>query len=460
MSTETSVKPPLSTPLKATSASEARGPKQTEALPRWELWGGGWSGGGGHSTRRRRAASKCVAQMSSAAAGFSLLAAASLPDPHEAAAAAHLHGLLPELNSVDLAMSLSPKHQHTTPFSVTDILSPIEESYRKLELAAPGSPYRSSTGGSSSGGSSGGGAGAASPAVMPSPYMHVAHQLPAAPQYCGGDMPAHYGDMRGSAGWYGASAGDPRFAISRLMGSSATAGMNMNMNMNMNMGNMTGLATCSVAGDSKPMQFPLAQRRKRRVLFTQAQVYELERRFKQQKYLSAPEREHLASLIHLTPTQVKIWFQNHRYKCKRQAKEKAMAEQNAQNQAQSSPRRVAVPVLVKDGKPCSSGGGDGGGGGGGGGRAALGGGSGQSPQAAAGAAHCSHSPASSALGQQQQHQHHQQQHQQQQHQQQQCTSTASLLSNMAYQRQNLAAMGMQHPHQQCSSYLPLQGRAW
>ncbi|XP_058982597.1 homeobox protein Nkx-2.5 isoform X2 [Musca domestica] len=84
------------------------------------------------------------------------------------------------------------------------------------------------------------------------------------------------------------------------------------------------------------------------------QVYELERRFKQQRYLSAPEREHLASLIHLTPTQVKIWFQNHRYKCKRQAKEKAMAEQNSQNQTASSPRRVAVPVLVKDGKPCSS----------------------------------------------------------------------------------------------------------
>lgn len=30
--------------------------------------------------------------------------------------------------------------------------------------------------------------------------------------------------------------------------------------------------------------------------------------------------------------QVKIWFQNHRYKCKRQAKEKAMAEQNQHNQ--------------------------------------------------------------------------------------------------------------------------------
>lgn len=37
------------------------------------------------------------------------------------------------------------------------------------------------------------------------------------------------------------------------------------------MTNMGSLAACSVS-DSKPMQFPLAQRRKRRVLFTQAQV--------------------------------------------------------------------------------------------------------------------------------------------------------------------------------------------
>lgn len=37
------------------------------------------------------------------------------------------------------------------------------------------------------------------------------------------------------------------------------------------MSNMGSLAGCSVS-DSKPMQFPLTQRRKRRVLFTQAQV--------------------------------------------------------------------------------------------------------------------------------------------------------------------------------------------
>jgi hypothetical protein len=51
------------------------------------------------------------------------------------------------------------------------------------------------------------------------------------------------------------------------------------------------------------------KKRKRRVLFSKAQTYELERRFRQQRYLSAPEREHLASIIRLTPTQVKIWFQ-------------------------------------------------------------------------------------------------------------------------------------------------------
>lgn len=130
----------------------------------------------------------------------------------------------------------------------------------------------------------------------------------------------------------------------------------------MNMTGMGGLTGMADATKSMPA-LHAAPRRKRRVLFSQAQVYELERRFKQQKYLSAPEREHLASMIHLTPTQVKIWFQNHRYKMKRQAKDKA-AQQLQQQQQQDgnlcqqqaqSPRRVAVPVLVKDGKPCQNG---------------------------------------------------------------------------------------------------------
>lgn len=58
-------------------------------------------------------------------------------------------------------------------------------------------------------------------------------------------------------------------------------------------------------------------KRKPRVLFSQGQVLELERRFRLQRYLSAPEREQLAKGLSLSPTQVKIWFQNRRYKCKR-----------------------------------------------------------------------------------------------------------------------------------------------
>ncbi|KAL8194281.1 UNVERIFIED_CONTAM: Homeobox protein Nkx-2.4 [Gekko kuhli] len=274
-------------------------------------------------------------------------------------------------------MSLSPKH--TTPFSVSDILSPMEETYKKFGGALEGSL---------------GGAAAAAYRQPPPPphqqhpmaahnYHPMAHAAAGVSQfahgpvagYCNGglgnvaDLAPYSDGVRGGAGasgWYGANA-DPRYpSISRLMGPSG--GMNV-----AGMGALSGMAE---AAKSLAPGLHAAPRRKRRVLFSQAQVYELERRFKQQKYLSAPEREHLASLIHLTPTQVKIWFQNHRYKMKRQAKDKAAQHQQHQQpppqqqpdggpglcQAQpaaaaassssSSPRRVAVPVLVKDGKPC------------------------------------------------------------------------------------------------------------
>lgn len=84
--------------------------------------------------------------------------------------------------------------------------------------------------------------------------------------------------------------------------------------------------------------------------FFQTQVYELEQRFKQQRYLSAPERELLAQTLKLTSTQVKIWFQNRRYKNKRARIEDAEKLQ-AQNIKNQSLRKIPVPVLIKDGKP-------------------------------------------------------------------------------------------------------------
>uniref|UniRef100_A0A0N5A924 Homeobox domain-containing protein n=1 Tax=Syphacia muris TaxID=451379 RepID=A0A0N5A924_9BILA len=79
-------------------------------------------------------------------------------------------------------------------------------------------------------------------------------------------------------------------------------------------------------GIQLPMSTHAGSRRKRRVLFSQNQVNALEQKFRQGKYLTAPEREALANSIGLSATQVKIWFQNHRYKCKRQEKEKKMLD--------------------------------------------------------------------------------------------------------------------------------------
>ncbi|KAG7201241.1 hypothetical protein KM043_004026 [Ampulex compressa] len=86
----------------------------------------------------------------------------------------------------------------------------------------------------------------------------------------------------------------------------------------------------------------LQSRKKRsRAAFSHAQVYELERRFAAQKYLSGPERADLARGLKLTETQVKIWFQNRRYKTKRRQQQELGALVSS-----GSARRVAVRVLV------------------------------------------------------------------------------------------------------------------
>ncbi|KRY58447.1 Protein Skeletor, isoforms B/C [Trichinella britovi] len=65
-------------------------------------------------------------------------------------------------------------------------------------------------------------------------------------------------------------------------------------------------------------------KRRPRVLFTQRQVQQLESRFKQQHYLTAFERDEMAKKLKLTSHQVKIWFQNRRYKFKRVRQDKTL----------------------------------------------------------------------------------------------------------------------------------------
>jgi hypothetical protein len=94
------------------------------------------------------------------------------------------------------------------------------------------------------------------------------------------------------------------------------------------------------------------RKRKRRVLFTKAQTYALERRFRSQRYLSAPEREQVAQEIGLTATQVKIWFQNHRYKTKKTVPSKEGSPTNTTASSSTNidltSRRVGLPMIVRD----------------------------------------------------------------------------------------------------------------
>lgn len=94
--------------------------------------------------------------------------------------------------------------------------------------------------------------------------------------------------------------------------------------------------------DEKNLDQPKQRKKRSRAAFSHAQVFELERRFNHQRYLSGPERADLAASLKLTETQVKIWFQNRRYKTKRR--------QMAADLMASTPaaKKVAVKVLVRD----------------------------------------------------------------------------------------------------------------
>lgn len=127
-------------------------------------------------------------------------------------------------------MSLSPKH--TTPFSVTDILSPIEETYKKFSamdgagnLASPLGAYRqpqvSQTGMQQH--SMGHNAGVAATYHMPHTVSQFSHS--AMGGYCNGgignmgDLPSYQESMRTSAaaaatGWYSTNP-DPRYSTSK-----------------------------------------------------------------------------------------------------------------------------------------------------------------------------------------------------------------------------------------------------
>ncbi|CAJ0594189.1 unnamed protein product [Cylicocyclus nassatus] len=76
-----------------------------------------------------------------------------------------------------------------------------------------------------------------------------------------------------------------------------------------------------------------AKKKKARTTFSGRQIFELEKQFETKKYLSSTERSELAKNLHVTETQVKIWFQNRRTKWKKADQDRR--EKTISNQPQT-----------------------------------------------------------------------------------------------------------------------------
>lgn len=104
--------------------------------------------------------------------------------------------------------------------------------------------------------------------------------------------------------------------------------------------------TCDAPSVPDASPEPSSHRKKKtRTVFSRSQVFQLESTFDVKRYLSSSERAGLAASLHLTETQVKIWFQNRRNKWKRQL----AADQEAAHAPSSSQRIVRIPILYHEG---------------------------------------------------------------------------------------------------------------
>ncbi|XP_072041699.1 uncharacterized protein [Amphiura filiformis] len=109
---------------------------------------------------------------------------------------------------------------------------------------------------------------------------------------------------------------------------------------------------CSDGEDDKDDPDKNGRRKKKtRTVFSRSQVFQLESTFDMKRYLSSSERAGLAASLHLTETQVKIWFQNRRNKWKRQMAAELEAANMAHAAKSQAQRMVRVPILYHENGP-------------------------------------------------------------------------------------------------------------
>jgi homeobox protein LBX len=102
------------------------------------------------------------------------------------------------------------------------------------------------------------------------------------------------------------------------------------------------------------------KRRKSRTAFTNHQIYELEKRFLYQKYLSPADRDQIAQQLGLTNAQVITWFQNRRAKLKRDLEEMKADVESAKKLGPSGQMDIVALAELEQNSEASGGGGGGG----------------------------------------------------------------------------------------------------